>query len=103
MRGAVLRRVMGSDMVKERILRRHYGLSTSVPFREGYHLEALKFEGEDGTLRCQTVDWIANRVSRFLLFLIIRETNFQIGRSSQGPLTYALPPPSMNDLAHYFT
>jgi len=62
MRGAVLYG-LGSDFVKERILRRSYGLRSSPVFIEGKHPQSRKFTGVDGLPYCKDVmDWIAIKV-----------------------------------------
>jgi hypothetical protein len=66
MRGAVLYK-MGMNMVKERVMRRHYGLVISDKFREGYDPDELKFRGKDGTWRCRDIlHWFANKVHSLL-------------------------------------
>ena len=66
MRGAVLYK-MGMNMVKERVMRRHYGLVISDAFREGYDPEDLKFRAKDGTYRVRNVlHWFANKVRSML-------------------------------------
>ena len=81
MRGAVLYK-MGMNMVKERVMRRHYGLVISDIFREGYDPEALKFRGKDGSWRVKNVlHWFANKVRSVLSISHFRAPKFQIDMS----------------------
>jgi len=61
-RGAVLHR-LGLKFVNERILRRHYGIVSTVPFDENKHPQHLKITDLDGKTKCGNVmDWFARRV-----------------------------------------
>jgi hypothetical protein len=60
-RGAVLYK-LGLNLVKEHVMRVHYGVATLVPF-EGHHPKELKIESNDGKPACKDVMlWYANKV-----------------------------------------
>jgi len=62
MRGAILHKV-GLDVVKERVMRRHYGISTSKSFRYDHDPDRLKYTGPDGETMCRDVmGWYARKV-----------------------------------------
>ena len=51
------------DVVRERVMRRHYGIKISKPFREGYHPDILKSRGMDGKFWCSNLMlWLADKV-----------------------------------------
>jgi hypothetical protein len=61
-RGAVLSK-MGVNSVKERRMRRHYGLVTSKIFRPGHDPESRKFVDIAGLTRCRdSTDWYSYKV-----------------------------------------
>jgi hypothetical protein len=62
MKGAVLHRLNG-DVVKERLLRRHYGTKFHDDFKEGEHPESRKIIDVDGKPYCEDVMfWYAKKV-----------------------------------------
>ena len=62
MRGAVLYK-LGLDYVKDRVMRRSYGVPTSVIFRDGYHPISRRWVDAAGDTRCQGVmRWFATKV-----------------------------------------
>ena len=62
MRGAVLHG-LGLDLVKERLMRRSYGVVIRPVFRDGVHPEERKYRDEAGTFRCRGVmQWFARKV-----------------------------------------
>lgn len=68
MRGAVLHK-MGLNYVKERLMRRHYGVSHNRPFEYGKDPISLKGTNAAGTVICRTVmKWYANKVYFFAPF-----------------------------------
>jgi hypothetical protein len=72
MRGAVLHG-LGLNLVKERLMRRSYGVTSRPVFVPGRHPENLKYEDVDGTVRCKDVmEWYAIKVYSFQLVLILR-------------------------------
>jgi hypothetical protein len=81
MRGAVLHK-LGLDMVKDRFVRRSYGVTYNAEFRKGQHPSSRKIVCIDGVTRCENVmDWYAKKVNNFDHFqtnLIYRVTNLQI-------------------------
>jgi hypothetical protein len=53
--------------VHERVLRRHYGIVSTVPFDESRHPQRLKLTDLDGTLKCSNVmDWFVKKVSSWV-------------------------------------
>ena len=63
MQGAVLHG-LGYNLVKERIIRRSYGVITSPEFVHGQHPENRRFQDESGKTRCRDVmEWFACKVS----------------------------------------
>jgi hypothetical protein len=68
MRGAVLYK-LGLDYVKDRVMRRSYGVPTSVIFRDGYHPVSRRWVDAAGDTRCQGVmRWFASKVPSLLVF-----------------------------------
>lgn len=66
MQGAVLHG-LGYNLVKERLIRRSYGVMSSPPFVKGEHPDELRFEDESGTARCRGVmEWFACKVVQCL-------------------------------------
>ena len=62
MRGAILHKV-GLDVVKERVMRRHYGIGTSKSFRYGHDPDRLKYVSPDGETMCRDVmNWYTRKV-----------------------------------------
>jgi hypothetical protein len=62
MRGAVLYK-LGLDFVKDRIMRRSYGVAMNVAFRSGHHPNSRKVTSLDGVVRCEDVmHWYAYKV-----------------------------------------
>jgi len=62
MRGAVLQK-MGLNFVKERVMRRHYGVSHNRPFKHGMDPISLKDTNAAGTVVCRSVmKWYVNKV-----------------------------------------
>ena len=62
MQGAVLHG-LGYNLVKERHIRRSYGVISSPEFVSGQHPEERKYEDESGTTRCRGVmEWFACKV-----------------------------------------
>jgi hypothetical protein len=62
MRGAVLYK-LGLDFVKDRIMRRSYGVAMNVAFRAGHHPTSRKVTSLDGVVRCEDVmHWYAYKV-----------------------------------------
>lgn len=52
-------------MVKDRVMRRYYGVAIAVPFGKG-DPEKFKFRAKDGTLKCSNVlDWFVSKVPAF--------------------------------------
>jgi hypothetical protein len=62
MQGAALYK-SGLEIVKDRIMRRNYGVAQNVPFRPGYHPMKRKVTGSDGVVYCENVmNWFARKV-----------------------------------------
>jgi hypothetical protein len=62
MRGAVLYK-LGLDFVKDRVMRRSYGINTDWHFRHGYHPESRKRVGLDGATLCKgLMFWFVTKV-----------------------------------------
>jgi len=62
-RGAVLH-MLGLNLVRERIMRRHYGFAITSPFIEDKDPERLKFRDINGDLMCKNVmRWYAHKVT----------------------------------------
>ena len=62
MRGAILHK-MGLNAIKERVMRRHYGVEYKAPFEEGVHPEHMKARNAAGTIVCRSAcRWYANKV-----------------------------------------
>ena len=62
MRGAVLYK-LGLDFVKDRIIRKSYGVAMNVAFRPGHHPNSRKVTSLDGVVRCEDVmHWYAYKV-----------------------------------------
>ena len=62
MKGAVLHK-LGLNAIKERVMRRHYGVEYKAPFEEGVHPEHLKTRNAAGTIVCRAAcKWYANKV-----------------------------------------
>jgi hypothetical protein len=62
MRGAVLQK-MGLNFVKERVMRRHYGVAHNRPFEYGVDPICLKDVNAAGTIICRSVmKWYVNKV-----------------------------------------
>lgn len=77
MQGAVLHG-LGYNLVKERLIRRSYGVMSSPPFVKGEHPDELRYEDESGIARCRGVmEWFACKVvaipSLFKMFTAGRE------------------------------
>lgn len=61
-RGAVLYK-LGLNLVKEHVMRVHYGIATWVAFVEGQHPRPLRRVSNDGKPICTNVMlWYANKV-----------------------------------------
>lgn len=70
MRGAVLHK-MGLNLVKERMMRAHYGVKYYRNFIEGSDPERLRDEDAAGDTICQDVmNWFANKVCTRILSLL---------------------------------
>ena len=68
MRGAVLYG-LGLHLVKERLMRRSYGVTSHPTFISGLHPPHRRFVDVDGTERCKDVmDWYASKVFSFAGF-----------------------------------
>jgi hypothetical protein len=101
MRGAVLYK-MGMNMVKERVMRRHYGLVISDIFREDFDPEELKFRGKDGSWRVKNVlHWFVNKVRSVLSRSHFRALKLQIDMSLNTLFQSNSLLSSMNDQARY--
>jgi hypothetical protein len=101
MRGAVLYK-MGTNMVKERVMRRHYGLVISDDFREGYDPEELKFRAKDGSWRVRNVlHWFANKVRSMLSRSQFRAPKSQIDMSLNTLFPSSSFLSNMNDRGPY--
>src|SRR5437763_1296131 len=62
MKGAILHK-LGLNAIKERVMRRHYGVEYKAPFEEGVHPEHLKTRNAAGTIVCRAAcKWYANKV-----------------------------------------
>jgi len=62
MRGAVLHK-MGINSVKERLMRRSYGIIANKAFRPGIHPDFRKFTDIAGVVRCRgNMNWYATKV-----------------------------------------
>lgn len=62
MQGAVLHG-LGYNLVKERLIRRSYGVMISPLFVKGQHPEERRYEDESGISRCRGVmEWFARKV-----------------------------------------
>jgi hypothetical protein len=67
MRGAVLHK-MGLNSIKERIMRRHYGVEFKALFEAGVHPEHLKGTNAAGRTVCLSAcRWYAHKVSPLAL------------------------------------
>jgi hypothetical protein len=54
----------GLKYVRERVLRRHYGIITKVDFEEGKHPPNLRIIDLDGKVKCRdVVHWFARKVN----------------------------------------
>lgn len=63
MRGAVLYG-LGLHLVKERLMRRSYGVTSHPAYVAGLHPQHRRFVDVDGTERCKDVmDWYAIKVA----------------------------------------
>ena len=60
--------------IKERVLRRHYGVTTTRPFRKGKDPGFLKIPSEDGPYCASVMLWLANKVSSIVRLLIVGRT-----------------------------
>ena len=79
MRGAVLHG-LGLNMIKERVMRRSYGIEMQPEFNAAVHPTSLKFvDKTDGMIRCKEVmHWFAVRARPFLAKMVnIREIQLQ--------------------------
>lgn len=66
-RGAVLHK-LGLNLVKEHVMRVHYGIATWAPFRPDHHPSELRIISNDGHPVCKDVmKWYANKVNYLLL------------------------------------
>jgi hypothetical protein len=66
MRGAILHK-LGLDIVKSRVMRRHYGIPVTRTFRYGHDPNYLKVTTAGGEICCNGVmDWYAQKVVDFL-------------------------------------
>jgi len=55
--------MLGLNFVRERVMRRHYGFETRIPFIQYYHPESFKVKSLEGTWRCDKVmQWYASKV-----------------------------------------
>lgn len=62
MRGAVLNG-LGLNLIKERLMRRSYGITSHPVFVEGEHPVKRRYVDIDGTVRCRDVmNWYAIKV-----------------------------------------
>jgi len=61
-RGAVLH-MLQACQIKERILRRHYGVTTTRPFRKEKDPKTLKILSDDGWQCASVMVWLARKVS----------------------------------------
>src|SRR5579859_3969768 len=62
MQGAILHG-LGYNLVKERLIRRSYGVISSPEFVPGQHPEERKFHDESGTPRCKgMMEWFVCKV-----------------------------------------
>jgi hypothetical protein len=65
MKGAVLH-LLNGNVVKERLLRRHYGTRFHEDFKEGEHPESRKIIDVDGKPYCEDVMfWYAKKVKNY--------------------------------------
>jgi len=71
-RGAVLHK-LGVTYVKERVMRRHYGISISQQFREG-HPQDLKYKALDGWRCAGVFQWYVKKGDRIPDRHIVRQT-----------------------------
>ena len=54
--------------VSEHIMRRHYGIETQIPFKEGEHPEELKVLYVDGKYFCRrAMEWLTQMVCRSIV------------------------------------
>lgn len=53
--------MLGMQLVKERVLRRHYGVEVTEVFQEGHHLEKFKYQAEDGWRCSRILRWFGNK------------------------------------------
>lgn len=71
MRGAVLNG-LGLNLIKERLMRRSYGITSRPTFVEGEHPLRRRYTDVDGTVRCRDVmNWYAIKVTNLGALLII--------------------------------
>ena len=71
-RGAVLHK-LGLNYVHERVMRRHYGIVTFVPYDKARHPKKLRFKGMDGQWKCNNVmNWFAAKVRRSQILISSR-------------------------------
>ena len=62
MRGAVLSG-LGLNFIKERVMRRSYGVTSHPVFMSGQHPVSRRFVDVDGTIRCRDVmSWYVVKV-----------------------------------------
>lgn len=81
MRGAVLHK-LGLNLIKERIMRRNYGICRQRPFHQGKDPERLRFVDSAGEVVCKEVMfWYAQKVAFYKSSaLILRAKKCQMGR-----------------------
>ena len=72
-RGAVLQMLKACE-VKERILRRHYGVTTTRLFRKEKDPKQLKILSEDGWQCASVMFWLATKVSSSVRNVIVGRT-----------------------------
>jgi hypothetical protein len=85
MRGAVLYK-LGLDFVKDRIMRRNYGVAMNVVFRPGYHPAHRRITGLDGVVRCENVmDWYGNKVYSLCYCFDIQNQRITSGAVTEHP------------------
>jgi hypothetical protein len=75
---------LNSRIVKQRVLRRHYGIATSVAWNNERHpLERRWKDKLDGTWRVDVMRWYAQKVNLHFIVLIKRDIVSKTARESK--------------------
>lgn len=92
MQGAVLHG-LGYNLVKERLIRRSYGVISAPEFVAGQHPEDRRYVDESGTARCRGVmEWFACKVIAIYNVIHSRGRKCPMAKSWSIHLTSSIPP-----------